>query len=50
MRTVYTVNGFKGDCPRWAESARRMGQEVLTQRVLWFGPAWECPECTTGRH
>lgn len=50
MRTLYRINGFTGDCSKWAAEARRMGQDVVTERVLWLGPAWTCPACALGRH
>lgn len=50
MRTVYVVNGFRGDCKTWADEARAMGQAVEVVRVAWVGPAWKCPGCLTHSH
>lgn len=50
MRTMYLVNGTRGDCPKWAREAREMGQDVTVERVPWLGKAWPCPACMGGHH
>jgi len=37
-----------GDCPKWAEAAKRSGQTVRVVNVLRFGPPEPCGACEYG--
>lgn len=54
MRKGYRViwsdgTEWDGDCPKWADEARKVGNKVETIRIMGSG-RWPCSGCALGSH